>query len=66
MKKSTTIYNLDELPAVLTPEVAGIVLNCTRDQIYRMCKSGILPGKKISARKWIIPKDKFMKFIEEE
>lgn len=62
--KKHTIHNWDELPAVITPELAGIVLNCSREHIYRMCKDGTLPAKKISPRKWIIPKDKFIEFIE--
>ena len=37
--------------------------NTPRDHVERLCKSGVIPAKKISPRLWGIPKENLQKFI---
>ncbi len=57
------IHNWDELPIILDTQTAAVVLNTTRDHVERLCKSGVIPAKKISPRLWGIPKENLQKFL---
>lgn len=57
------VHNWDELPVVLDTQTVAVVLNTSRDHVERLCKSGVIPAKKISPRLWGIPKENLQKFL---
>jgi len=50
---------------VLTPEEARQLLRCSRGVIYEGIRRGIIPSLRISARKIIIPKRRFLEWLNE-
>lgn len=55
--------NLDNLPAVMTPEEAAKVLNIGMNSIYNLLRSGILGSIRIG-KQYRITKTSLLKFLE--
>ena len=55
--------NSDSL--VLTPEEARQLLRCSRGVIYEGIRRGTIPSLRISPRKIIIPKRRFMEWLNQ-
>jgi len=56
--------NSDE-SLVLTPEEARQLLRCSRGVIYEGIRRGTIPSLRISPRKIIIPKHRFLAWLNE-
>jgi len=54
---------LEELPEALTPEQVAKLLQCSVQSVYRRCRTGELPAKKIG-RLTRIPKRAFVEWFE--
>lgn len=50
---------------VLTPEEARQLLRCSRGVIYEGIRRGTIPSLRISPRKIIIPKRRFMEWLNQ-
>jgi len=48
---------------VLTPEEARKLLRCSRGVIYEGIRRGTIPSRRISPRKIIIPKHRFLEWL---
>lgn len=59
------IYNWQDLPLVLTPHEAGLILNLSDDKVRKLCSQGHIKAFKVSPRKWGISKDSLRQQIEE-
>lgn len=55
--------NLDNLPAVMTPEEAARVLNIGMNSIYNLLRSGALGSVRIG-KQYRITKTSLLKFLE--
>lgn len=55
----------DNEPLVLTPRQVGKLLMCSRSVLYSSLKNGTIPCLRISPRKIIIPKHRFLKWLNE-
>jgi len=49
---------------VLTPDEARKILRCSRSVIYSGIKNGSIPSIRISARKIIIPRHRFLEWLD--
>ncbi|RLC61891.1 MAG: DNA-binding protein [Chloroflexi bacterium] len=49
---------------VLTPEEARRLLRCSRGCFYEGVRRGAIPAVKISARKIVIPRRRFLEWLE--
>ena len=50
---------------VLTPKQVGKLLSLSRGVLYSALRQGIIPCIKISPRKILIPKARFLKWLDE-
>lgn len=58
------IKNWDSLPVLLSIQDVSNLLNCSEDQARTLARNGVIPAKKISRKKWVVPKDQMKEFIE--
>ena len=63
-EKIVTVENNDE-SLVLTPKEVQKLLSCSRGVVYYALAAGIIPCRRISPRKIIIPKHAFFKWLDE-
>ncbi len=52
-------------PLVLTPEEARKLLRCSRGVIYEGIRRGTIPSLRISPRKILIPKRRFLEWLND-
>ncbi len=55
----------DNEPLVLTPDEARKILRCSRSVIYSALAQGRIPSIRISPRKIIIPKHRFLEWLNQ-
>lgn len=58
------VHNWEDLPLVLTPHEAGLILNLSDDKVRKLCSEGHIKAFKVSPRKWGISKDSLRQQIE--
>jgi excisionase family DNA binding protein len=49
---------------VLTPSQVRKMLSCSRSVVYAALKNGVIPSRRISPRKIIIPRQRFFDWLE--
>lgn len=54
-----SVYSWDSVPIIITPNLAGDILQLTPQRIRQLCESGEIPAKKIGSS-WRITKDDIM------
>lgn len=59
--KKKYIYSLDDVPVVVDPPYAGVLLRCTGATIRRLCREGELKGFKVGEM-WRIRKDVLIEY----
>ena len=62
-KPLRVITSVDELPVVCTAAEAGLLLRQTPEQIARMARDGILPGRK-QGQSWFFRRDDLVRYLE--
>jgi hypothetical protein len=67
MAQIQQVTSFDELPAALSiwPDL-GRALGISRASAYKLARSKGFPCVKVTERKHIIPKDLFLKYLEEK
>lgn len=58
------IKNWDSLPVLLSMQDVSNLLNCSIDQARTLARNGVIPAKKLSPKKWVVPKDLMQELIE--
>lgn len=51
------------LPVILSVEETALVLNCSQEQVRKLCRDGILPARKVSPRLWAVSKNRLREFL---
>lgn len=66
MKRKITTNNCQakNLPDVMSPEEASVVIGVNKATIRRWAAEGIIPAKKRGPKLWAIPKWAVMEYIE--
>lgn len=59
--KKKYIYSWDDVPVVVDPPYAGVLLGCTGATIRRLCREGELKGFKVGEM-WRIRKDVLIEY----
>jgi len=57
--------NSDSESLVLTPNEVRRMLSCSRSVVYHALRTGTIPSIRISPRKIIIPKQRFLAWLNE-
>lgn len=59
------VGNSNDDSLVLTPNEVRKMLSCSRSVVYHALRTGTIPSIRISPRKIIIPKRRFLKWLNE-
>lgn len=51
------------LPVILSVEETSLILNCSQEQVRKLCRDGIIPAKKVSPRLWAVSKAHLREFL---
>lgn len=62
-KKKKYIYSWDEIPYIIDPPYAGVVLGCTGATIRRLLREGKLKGFRVGEM-WRIKRDDLKAYME--
>lgn len=62
--KKSVYTDWDNVPLLMAPEHAAVLLMLTDDHVRRMCRTGKLPAVKIGAE-WRISREAVRRMIEE-
>ncbi len=65
MKKTTTIYNWDQVPIVINLPYVAVILKANPEVVRRYLASGKLKGFKVG-REWRVSKKELMAFVGED
>lgn len=61
-----TFTNWNQVPVVMTLQVACIILGRSYDNLQKAAKEGTFPAFKNGKRKWAVKKDDLLAYIEQQ